>query len=97
MNFISQNVKGLNDLLNQKAIVSRIRSLNYSLVCLIETRVKENKNLSIVDRLFNGWGLLHNYSFVSDGIIWILWASTLQVDLIASTDQCITCSVFFLF
>ena len=52
MNIIAWNVRGLNDPLKQRAIADRIKSLNSSLVCLIETRVKENKKQPIVDTVF---------------------------------------------
>ena len=95
MNVISWNVRGLNDPLKQKAIVNRIKRLKCRLVCLVETRVKENKSQSIVDRLFNGWGMLHNYSAAYNGRIWILWDNSIRVNLIASNDQCITCNVSY--
>ena len=72
MNIISWNVIGLNDPLKQRAITDRIRSLKCSLVCLIEIIVKKNKSQSIVERLFNGWSMLNNYSSAYNGRIWIL-------------------------
>ena len=55
MNFIVWNVRGLNDPLKQKDIVGRIRSLNVQMVCLLETRVKENKSQKL-DILKGGSG-----------------------------------------
>ena len=95
MNFIAWNVRGLNDPLKQRAIVDRVRSLKSSLVCLIETRVKENKKQPIVDKLFNGWSMLNNYSSAYNGRIWILWNQLLHVDLLTSTDPCITCTISY--
>ena len=40
MNLLTWNVRGFNDPLKKKAIVSKVRSLNCNLICLIETRVK---------------------------------------------------------
>ena len=43
MNIGVWNVRGFNDPIKQKDILGRIKRLKYNLVCLIETRVKENK------------------------------------------------------
>ena len=55
MKLIIWNVRGFNDPLKQKGIVGRIRLLKANIVCLLETRVKENKSQSIVDKNFEGW------------------------------------------
>ena len=69
--------------------------LNTHIVCLLETRVKENKSRSIIDRHFQRWSMLHNYVSAYNGRIWILWKDQVQVEVIDSTDQCITCSISF--
>ena len=90
------NTRGLNDPFKQKVVVSRIRELKVSMVCLLETRVKENNMMSIISRHFQGWQFLHNYSnVVQNGRIWVLWNNTLQVELIDSMEQCIICSVSY--
>ena len=48
MNILVWNVRGLNHPLKQKEVASRIRKLNISLVCLLETRVKLPKMQEIV-------------------------------------------------
>ena len=48
MNIPVWNVRGLNHPLKQKKVASRIRKLNISLVCLLETRVKLPKMQEIV-------------------------------------------------
>ena len=63
------------------------------MVCLLETRVKEHKIQSIVDKWFAGWKLLHNYSYALNERLWMLWKPGLQVSLIAMTDQSITSSI----
>ena len=60
---------------------------------MLETRVKENKYQAIIDRHFDGWRMLNNYAYAINGRIWFLWTGQLQVDLIDSMDQCITCSI----
>ena len=44
MKIIVWNVRGFNHPLKQKDVVGRIRKLNTDLVCLLKTKVKENKN-----------------------------------------------------
>ena len=93
MNVLIWNVRGLNDPIKQKEIVSRIRNNNINLVCLLETRIKESKMKAVISRHFQGWQMLHNYSEgAPNGRIWILWNEA-QVDLVDVMDQCITCSV----
>ena len=66
------------------------------MVCLLETRVKENNMMSIISRHFQGWQFLHNYSNdAQNGRIWVIWNNTLQVEFIDSMEQCITCSVSY--
>ena len=93
MKILVWNVRGLNHPLKQKEVVGRIRRLNANLVCLLETRIKQNKMQNIFNRQFSGWKLLHNYTEAYNGRIWFLWKDTLQVNLIASTSQSITCSI----
>ena len=65
------NVKGFNDPFKQKGIMARIRSIKVQVVCLLETRVKENNSKSIIDHYFQGWKWLHNYSEAYNGRIWV--------------------------
>ena len=94
MTVLVWNVRGLNDPLKQKAVVSRIRELKVSLVCLLETRVKENNMMSIINIHFQSWQVYHNYSNEAcNGKIWFIWKGTIQVDIVDVMDQCITCMV----
>lgn len=43
----------------------------------------------IVQKRFEGWKFLHNYDHDYNGRIWFLWKSSLQIDLVFVTDQCI--------
>ena len=52
MTILIWNVRGINDPFKQKSMVAKIRQLKIQLVCLLETRIKENKSQSIVDRYF---------------------------------------------
>lgn len=50
MNMLVWNVRGMTDLLKQKLIASLIYSIHVNIVCLIETRVKQNNMQSILDK-----------------------------------------------
>ena len=52
MNLLVWNVRGFNDPFKQIRVIERIKFLNTQIVCLLETRVKENKSQSIIDRHF---------------------------------------------
>ena len=90
MKILVWNVRGLNHPLKQKEVVNRINKLQVCIVCLLETRVKENKKQEIVDKWFAGWRLLQNYSHALNGQIWLLWRDYCQVSLVDTTDQSIT-------
>ena len=87
------NVRGFNHPLKQKAVIARIHKLHINFVCLLETRVKQNKVNGIVKNRFNGWNMFHNYSEAYNGRIWMLWADGFKVNLLAVSDQSILCCV----
>lgn len=93
MNIVAWNVRGINDPLKQKRVVDRVKFIKANFVCMLETRVKENKCQAIFDRHFKGWRMFNNYSYATNGRIWFLWSGQMQVDMIACTDQCITCTI----
>ena len=93
MQILVWNVRGFNNPLKQREVVGRVRRLNVSIVCLLETRVKRLKMQKIVDKQFQGWKLYHNYSEALNGRIWLLWKNQVQVDLVAITNQSITCCI----
>ena len=93
MTLLIWNVRGFNDPLKQKNVIDRIRYIKANIVCLLETRVKENKSQSIVGKYFKGWKYANNYVSAINGRIWFLWKGKMQVDLIDSMDKCITCSI----
>lgn len=93
MNIAIWNVRGFNHPFKQRDVVKRIKNLNVSFVCLLETRVKKDKMLAIVQKHFEGWNMLHNYDHAYNGRIWLLWMNVFQIDLISANDQCIIVSI----
>ena len=55
------NIRGLNDPLKQKELKSFVRVHSLSVVCLLETRIRESNKDRIFTSIFPGWNLLHNY------------------------------------
>ena len=52
MNIVVWNVIGFNDPLKQRRVVGRIKYIKTNIVCLLETRVKENKCQQIAGKYF---------------------------------------------
>lgn len=71
MNIITWNVRGLNRPSKQREVKSMIKLHKIGLVCLIETRVKEEKADLIRDSIVPCWGYVFNYEKHNLGRIWI--------------------------
>jgi exonuclease III len=71
MNFLIWNVRGLNHPSKQKEVVSIIKRHKISLICLIETRVKENKANKVRTCIVLDWEYVFNYEKHFLGRIWI--------------------------
>jgi exonuclease III len=71
MNFLIWNVRGLNHPSNQKEVVSMIERHTISLICLIESRVKENKADKVRACIVPDWDYVFNYDKHFLGRIWI--------------------------
>ena len=87
------NVREFNHPLKQKEVVARIKKLRINFVYLLETRVKQKKMKEIVKRMFPCWNMFHNYSEAYNGRIWILWTDIFKVNMMAVSDQSISCYV----
>ena len=48
----------------------------------------------IIDKHFQCWSMFHNYT-TRNGRIWFIWNGQMQVDLVDSTDQSITCCITY--
>jgi hypothetical protein len=55
------NIRGLNDLVNQRKVRSFVKRINVYLICLIETSMKVEKTEKIKENVVQGWGFLNNY------------------------------------
>lgn len=52
--------RGLHDLFKQR----ELRSLQVEILCIVETRVKEENAMRIHQNIVFGWGFINNYSSV---------------------------------
>jgi exonuclease III len=76
MNFLIWNVRGLNHPSKQREVKSLINIHKIGLICLIETRVKENKAEKIRDAIASDWDFVFNYEKHFLGRIWVCWKKT---------------------
>ncbi|KAA3459649.1 reverse transcriptase [Gossypium australe] len=72
----ASGVANLIEVLKQK------RKKSIDIVCLLETRVKHS----------NAHGFLRTYGEAENGRIWIIWRNNVRLQLVAVTNQSITCS-----
>ena len=43
---------------------------------------------------FQGWSMVHNYADnACNGRIWVLWRGPMQIELVDTMEQCISCGV----
>ena len=93
MKILVWNVRGLNHPLKHKEVVARITKLSVNFVCLLETHVKQNKMQNIIKKSFPCWNSFNNYSNAYNDRIWVLWKDDVKANLLATSDQSITCCV----
>lgn len=76
------NVRGINDPKKQRTLKLRLKKHQCSIMCLLETHVRQDNSASIVAYLLPRWSFLANYEHFSMGRIWIFlilgsdWKST---------------------
>jgi hypothetical protein len=88
------NIRGLNDLVNQRKVRSFVKRINVYLICLIETSMKVEKTEKIKENVVQGWGFLNNYEIHQLGRIGICWnKDVMDVNLLKKHDQAISCEI----
>ena len=55
--------------------------------------MKQHNLQEIFPKHFIGWSLMHNYSYASNGRIWVIWKGSIQVQLIGISNQSVTCRI----
>lgn len=89
------NIRGLNEPSKQHAIKKIQKDNKCSLVCILETRVREKNKVHVLAGLKLGhWEAISNYEFSSKGRIWFLWDSQkFSVQILEKAEQFIHCKV----
>jgi hypothetical protein len=64
-----------------------VNRLKVSILCLIETRVKQDKAQEIVNALVPGWDWINNYGTHRLGRIWICWNPGLTSSKLVSLHE----------
>lgn len=87
------NVRGFNKDLKHSVVKDWVRKNNLEFGCIIETRVKESKAKSIIEKVFGDWSYMTNYECSVGGKIWLVWKDSVCMTPVYKSDQLITCSV----
>lgn len=94
MKFLIWNIRGLNKPFKQKEIVKMTRRLKLSILCLVETHVKQENALRIKQFMLPRWDWVSNYCSHWSGRIWICWdPSVFSLHLLSIHEQVITCKI----
>lgn len=93
MSILTWNVRGFNASYKQSSIVTRLLSLHLDVICLLETKIKQQNFNKVVGRRFQQWDFLHNYASDQNGRIWVFWKRPAKVRLVSECDQAISCLI----
>ncbi|XP_039006212.1 uncharacterized protein LOC120133763 [Hibiscus syriacus] len=74
----------------QKKVLKWARSCRISILCMLETRVKESNAGDIVHQNFSDWDSCCNYNHSTNGRIWTLWHRSLNCTILSVFDQSIS-------
>jgi len=71
-----------------------VKTLNISILCLVETKLRHEHMDRIVSGLVPGWEVLHNYEAYCYGRIWICWdPGIVYIQLMDVHEEVLTCTV----
>ncbi|XP_039027474.1 uncharacterized protein LOC120161268 [Hibiscus syriacus] len=73
-----------------RKIINWATSCHISILCLLETRVKEINSADILNRSFSDWDSYCNYNHAVNGRIWVLWHKYLACSVISAYDQSVS-------
>ncbi|XP_039004831.1 uncharacterized protein LOC120132053 [Hibiscus syriacus] len=60
------------------------------ILCLLETRVKENNSGIILNKKFGDWDFCCNYNHATNGRIWVLWHKSISCSVISCYDHSVS-------
>src|SRR3954468_22965804 len=91
MSVLLWNVRGINLSTRQSDFRKILYSINPSIVCLVETKVKRQNSQRIEDIILLDWLYANNYDSNPTGRIWVMWnALSWTCTIQQSTNQVIT-------
>ncbi|XP_020259105.1 uncharacterized protein LOC109835548 [Asparagus officinalis] len=94
MNLSFWNVRGLNRPSKQKIVKHHLWQYHVSFIALLETKIRDSLLSSTTRFIAKDWSWLSNVRSPGKARIVILWnPNILNIQLISSSDQCITCTV----
>ncbi|XP_060212076.1 uncharacterized protein LOC132639653 [Lycium barbarum] len=87
------NVRGLKQPLKQKELKLFLHKHKIDVIGCLETKIKEHKAQGILTKVAMGWNHCCNYPMAYNGRIWLLWKSSIQLQVLSITEQLIHCKV----
>ena len=94
MKTFSWNGRGLNSTDRQRVVKDWVRSGRFSVGALIETHVREENVVAVVEAVVPGWSYDTNYSGSEGGRIWVVWDPAISVVVYSKSAQMVVCGVF---
>ena len=96
MNWLIWNIRGFNCPLKQKEVKVKVKKLNVNLVCLVETRVREEKTGEIMNSFLPGWKFCFSVSQHGLGRIWAMRREDMfSIQICQTIPQAIHCKILF--
>lgn len=87
-------MRGLNDPIKQREVVSLVRMNKISLFGLIEHKIKEVNCPRIINSMFHSWSFAHNFANAPSGRLCIVWdPNVLTLSVLNQSSQAIHCLV----
>ena len=88
MNALVWSVRGFNHPSKQLEVRKQITKCKANIVCLVETRIREDKFQSISDKFLPSWGRAFCFSIQNLCRIWLLWkVEDISITIISTTSQ----------
>uniref|UniRef100_A0A0D3DPS8 Endonuclease/exonuclease/phosphatase domain-containing protein n=1 Tax=Brassica oleracea var. oleracea TaxID=109376 RepID=A0A0D3DPS8_BRAOL len=89
------NVWGLNEPAKHGPFISWLNIYRPLFGAILESHVKKPSLNPILSSLCPGWCFTSNHTSDPDGRILLIWRDSLKVQILAQSNQCITCKIVF--
>lgn len=81
------NVREFNKTLKHSIVKELISNKEMIFGCILETKVKENKSVKILNFAFCNWSHMANYECSVGGRIWLFWRDSVHISPVFKTDN----------